>query len=429
MRVESPWVGRPMLRREDAPILRGAARYIDDLTLPGMLHMVMVRSPFAHARVSGIDTSAALAIPGVTAVVTGADLTGLVRPMPINPAEGADVAPVPIPLLATDRVRFTGEAVASVLAETRAAAEDAAELVAVDYDPLPVVVDPHEALRGAVTLHEDVVDNVLVRWRRVAGDVDGAFAASARVVRGRFHIPRIVAAPIETRGALASYDADGDLLTLWISSQDPHRPLSHLSAVLGRDRARIRMIVPEVGGAFGSKGTLAPEAGVAAIAAMKMGRPVKWIEDRSENFLASYQGRGPRRRRRAGRGRRGPVPGRSRTAGGRPRGLPLPHDPGGPGDLGHVGRGRLRDPRRRRGAAGGGDEHGADRTVPGSRPARRPRSSPNAWRTLRRPSSGWIPSRSDDGTSSRPNASRTPRRSVSPTTRGGTSGPSTESAS
>jgi carbon-monoxide dehydrogenase large subunit len=290
--ASSPWVGRPMLRREDEPILRGAASYVDDLTLPGMLHMVMVRSPFAHARVVGIDASAVLAIPGVTAVMSAADLTGLVRPMPINPAEGADVAPVAIPVLATGAVRFTGEPVAAVLAETRATAEDAAELVAVDYDALPVVVDPHEALRGTVTLHEDIGDNVLVRWRRASGDVDGAFAASARLVRGRFHIPRIVAAPIETRGALAAYDASRDQLTLWISSQDPHRPLSHLSAILGRDRSRIRVIVPEVGGAFGSKGTLAPEAGVAAMAAMMLGRPVKWIEDRSENFLASYQGRG-----------------------------------------------------------------------------------------------------------------------------------------
>ncbi|MGZ8571211.1 MAG: xanthine dehydrogenase family protein molybdopterin-binding subunit [Actinomycetota bacterium] len=290
--VAPTWVGRPMLRREDAPILRGAARYIDDLTQPDMLHMVVVRSPFAHALIGGIDASAALACPGVAAVVTGVDLAGVVRPMPINPADGADVAPVPITLLATDRVRFTGEPVAAVVAETRAIAEDAAELVVVDYDPLPVVVDPHEALRGSVTLHEDVADNVLVRWRRTSGDVDGAFAASARTIRGRFHIPRIVAAPIETRGALADYDPDDDMLTLWISSQDPHRPMSHLSAVLGRDRARIRIIVPEVGGAFGSKGTLAPEAGVAAIASMRMGRPVKWIEDRSENFLASYQGRG-----------------------------------------------------------------------------------------------------------------------------------------
>jgi carbon-monoxide dehydrogenase large subunit len=281
-----------MLRREDAPILLGAARYIDDLTLPAMLHMVVVRSSFAHAQVAGIDVSAACAAPGVAAVITGADLTGLVRPMPVNPAEGAYVAPVPIPLLAADRVRFAGEPIAAVLAETRATAEDAAELVVVDYDPLPVVVDPQAALRGTVTLHEDIGDNVLVSWRRSSGDVDGAFAASARVVRGRFHIPRIVAAPIETRGALAAYDADRDLLTMWISSQDPHRPLSHLSTVLGRDRARIRVIVPEVGGAFGSKGTLAPEAGVAAVATMTLGRPVKWIEDRSENFLASYQGRG-----------------------------------------------------------------------------------------------------------------------------------------
>jgi carbon-monoxide dehydrogenase large subunit len=281
-----------MLRREDAPILRGDARYIDDLTLAGMLHMVVVRSPFAHARVNAIDTSKARATPGVTAVLTGADLAGRVQPMPIIPADGADVIPVPIPLLATGRVRFAGEPVAAVLASTRAVAEDAAELVAVDYDPLPVVVDPLDAIGNATILHEDASDNVLVRWRRSSGDVDGAFASAARVVRGRFHIPRLVAAPIETRGALAAYDEGDDRLTMWLASQDPHRPLGHLSAVLGRDPATIRIIVPEVGGAFGSKGALAPEAGVAAVAAMMLGRPVKWIEDRSENFLAAYQGRG-----------------------------------------------------------------------------------------------------------------------------------------
>ena len=281
-----------MLRREDGPLLRGAARYVDDLTLPGMLHMVMVRSPFAHARVLGVDASAALVIPGVAAVLTAADLTGRAGPMPVATAEGAEVAPVPIPLLALDRVRFAGEPVAAVLAETRAGAADAAELVAPDYDPLPVVVGVHDALRGAVSLHQNAVDNVLVRWRRASGDVEGAFAMAAHVVRGRFHIPRIVAAPIETRGAVAVYDADDDLLTMWLSSQDPHRPLGNLSTILGRDRARIRVIVPEVGGAFGSKGALAPEAGVAAIAAMTLERPVKWIEDRSENFTAAYQGRG-----------------------------------------------------------------------------------------------------------------------------------------
>jgi carbon-monoxide dehydrogenase large subunit len=281
-----------MLRREDAPILRGHALYIDDMSLPGMAHMVVVRSPFAHARLVTIDAADARAMRGVTAVLTGEDLAGRVGPMPIIPAEGADVTPAPIPLLAAGRVRFAGEPVAAVLASTRAEAEDAAGTIAVDYDPLPVVVDPREAIGNATILHEDAGENVLVHWRRSFGDVSGAFASAAHVVRGRFHIPRLVAAPIEPRGALAAYDEGDNRLTMWLSSQDPHRPLGHLSEVLGRDPATIRIIVPEVGGAFGSKGALAPEAGVAAVAAMMFGRPVKWIEDRSDNFLAAYQGRG-----------------------------------------------------------------------------------------------------------------------------------------
>jgi carbon-monoxide dehydrogenase large subunit len=286
------WVGRGILRREDAPILRGEARYVGDLSQPDMLHMVVARSPFAHARLGAIDPAETLALPGVVTVLTAADL-GRTGSMPIVPAEGAHVAAAPIPLLASDRVRFAGEPVAAVVAESRAIAEDAAELLAVDYDPLPVVADPTSALAdGAAVLHAAAADNVLVRWRRTSGDVDGALAAAAHVIRGRFHLPRIAAAPIEPRGALAAYDADADLLTMWLSAQDPHRPLDHLCAVLGRDRSSIRVIVPEVGGAFGSKGTLAPEAAVAALAAMTIGHPVKWIEDRSENFLAAYQGRG-----------------------------------------------------------------------------------------------------------------------------------------
>ncbi|MGZ8652690.1 MAG: xanthine dehydrogenase family protein molybdopterin-binding subunit, partial [Actinomycetota bacterium] len=204
-----------MLRREDAPILRGAARYIDDLTLPGMLHMVVVRSSFAHANLGAIDASDALATPGVVAVLTAEDLAGRAGPMPIAPAEDADVAAAPIPLLASGRVRFAGEPVAAVMAETRAIAEDAAELLAVGYDPLPVVADPVSALAdGAIALHDVAADNVLVRWRRTFGDVEGALATAAHVILGRFHIPRIAAAPIEPRGALAAHDAGSDLLTM-----------------------------------------------------------------------------------------------------------------------------------------------------------------------------------------------------------------------
>jgi carbon-monoxide dehydrogenase large subunit len=285
-------VGRPLRRREDEALLRGRGSYVDNLTPAGTVHLVAVRSPVAHARLTAMGVAAARRAPGVLAVLTGADLAGLVGRMPLLPIEGAEVADAPIPLLADGRVRFAGEPVAVVAAATRAAAVDAAELVEVDYDPLPVVVDPRAALEGAVRLHEHLDGNLLLRWRRRHGDVDGAFAAAARVVRGRFRMPRLVASPIEPRGALAAYDPAGDLLTLWLSAQDPHRPLRHLAAVLRRPPERCRVVVGDVGGAFGSKGALAPEAAVAAILALRLARPVKWVETRSESFLASYQGRG-----------------------------------------------------------------------------------------------------------------------------------------
>ncbi len=286
------WVGRPLRRREDAAMLRGEAAYVDDLVLPGMAHMVAVRSPEAHARLGKVEVAAALRAPGVLAVLTGADLAGQVGRMAAMAPEGAEIAEVPVPLLATGTVRFAGEPVAVVVAETRAAAVDAAELVSVDYDPLPVLVDPHAALAAEVRLHQTAPGNVLLRWARRHGDVDGAFAAAAHRVRGRFGMPRLVAAPIEPRGAVAAYDPEDDLLTLWLSAQDPHRPLRGLSAILRRPPERCRVVVRDVGGAFGSKGALAPEAAVAAVAAMRLGRPVKWIEQRWENFQAAYQGRG-----------------------------------------------------------------------------------------------------------------------------------------
>jgi aerobic carbon-monoxide dehydrogenase large subunit len=290
--MSATWVGRPLTRREDDAILRGRATYVDNLVLPGMAHMVAVRSPVAHARIGPVEVAAARRAPGVLAVLTAADLAGRVGPMPVAALEGAEVADTPIPLLAADRVRFAGEPVAAVVAETRAAARDAAELVEVDYDPLPVLVDPRAALDAPVRLHDAAAGNVLLRWSRRHGDVDAAFAAAAATVRGRFGMPRLVASPIEPRGAVAAYDAAADLLTMWLSAQDPHRPLRHLAAVLRRPPERCRLVVRDVGGAFGSKGALAPEAAVAAVAALRLGRPVKWIEERWENFLAAYQGRG-----------------------------------------------------------------------------------------------------------------------------------------
>jgi aerobic carbon-monoxide dehydrogenase large subunit len=272
------FVGHPIPRREDERILRGAARYLDDIELPGLLHAAFVRSPYAHAAV--LDVRPPPSAEGLVAVLTAADLAGCVRPLPIQPVPGVELADEPHPVLAADEVRYAGQAVALVVATSRALAEDAAELVEVDYDERDAVVDPRAS------------DLVLERFTRSAGDVDGAFAGAERVVRGRYALPRLVAAPLEARGIVARHDDGADLLTVWCSTQDTHRALAQLAHVLDRPDDSVRVIVPDVGGAFGSKGGIAPEAAAVAVAAMDLGRPIKWAEDRFENFLAGYQGRG-----------------------------------------------------------------------------------------------------------------------------------------
>ncbi len=285
------WIGKPVRRREDPRFLRGQARYVDDIVLPQMAYLAIVRSAVAHAHLRRVDLRAALQAPGALAGVTAADLTGSVCAIPPVPVEGAQVAPVPHPALAAGRVRYVGEPIAGVLAETRTAAADAAGLAEVECDALPAVTDARAA-QAAAPLHEQAPDNVLLRWHHAQGDVEGAFASAARVVRQRFHIPRLAAAPIEPRGAVAMYDPGTDLLTVWCSAQDPHRPLAQLSRALGRPDDRIRVIVPDVGGGFGSKGGLPVEVILTAWLAMRTGRPVKWVEDRRDNLAASYQGRG-----------------------------------------------------------------------------------------------------------------------------------------
>jgi carbon-monoxide dehydrogenase large subunit len=289
---QKKWIGRPIKRREDERFLRGRGRYVDDLALPGMLHMVVVRSSQAHARLRQIHTDEAVALPGIAAVITAQDLKGKVRPMPLRAEEGMTIADIPHPLLATDKVRYVGEPVAAVLGESRAKTLDAAGSIEVDYDPLPAVIEVSDALEGSTLVHETIGENVVVRWKHTGGDIDGAFSRAHRVVKGQFRIPRLVAVPIETRGVIASYDRGNDLLTVWCSAQDPYRPRAHLSHVLNRPQDRIRVIVQDVGGAFGTKGSLAPEQALAAFLAVSTDRPVKWVEDRRENFLAAYQGRG-----------------------------------------------------------------------------------------------------------------------------------------
>jgi len=272
-------IGASLRRREDARMLRGETRYLDDISEAGMAHAAFVRSPFAHAAIESISVPEAA--EGLVAVITAADLGDAVRPFPVMEPRGAEVATAEAhPVLATGQVHYVGQPVALVIAHSRALAEDAAELVEVEYEPRPVVTSPHDS------------DLTLMRWHRRAGDVEAAFAAAAHVVTGRYALPRLVAAPMEPRGCIASHDAAADLLTVFCSAQDTHRPLEHLAHILDRPPSAIRVIVPDVGGAFGSKGVIAPEVAAVAAAALRLGIGVKWAEDRLENLVTSSQGRG-----------------------------------------------------------------------------------------------------------------------------------------
>ncbi len=274
-------IGASLRRREDARVLRGETRYLDDVARPGMVHAAFVRSPFAHASIESISVPARA--EGMVAVLTAGDLAGAVRPFPVMTPAGAQVLEAEAhPVLAAGEVRYAGEPVALVIAASRALAEDAAELVEVEYDPLPVVTSPRQS---GVTL---------MRWSRRVGDVDAAFADAAHVVTGSYALPRLIAAPMETRGAVAEHDAGSDRLTVWCSAQDTHRPLAQLAHILDRPAGAIRVIVPDVGGAFGSKGVIAPEVAAVAAAALRLGVPVKWTEDRFENLMGDLPGPGHR---------------------------------------------------------------------------------------------------------------------------------------
>jgi carbon-monoxide dehydrogenase large subunit len=274
-----PYVGRPLARREDERVLRGHARYVDDIELPGMAHIAFVRSPHAFARVGALNVPAARP-PGVFAVIAPGDLAGRVQRYPKVAMEGMEVSDDQHPVLPEGEVRYVGQPVAGVVAESRALAEDFAEEIDVEYEPLEAVIDPRAS------------EHALMRFVHSGGAVEEAFARAEHVVSGRYGMARLAAVPIEARGAVARDDPDSGVLTVWCSSQDTHRPLAQLAHILERPRETIRVVVPDVGGAFGTKGNPPSEVVVAAIAAMDLGRPVKWTEDRLENLLTTQQGRG-----------------------------------------------------------------------------------------------------------------------------------------
>ena len=279
----SGMMGQRILRREDGRFLRGTGQYVENLALPGALHATFVRSPYAHARIGGIDASAASELPGVQ-VFTAADSDlGSFQPPPIP---GLDQR-MGRPYLADGAVRFVGDIVAVVVSETRIEGVDAAELVAVDYDPLPVVVDPGAALEGDVLLYPEAGTNVCTS-HPVERD-EALFDGCDVVVSGSLVSQRLAACPLESRACAAVVGDDGRL-TLWLSTQTPHQDRRDLAAILGMEPGEVRVVAPDVGGGFGAK-LLGVEEVLVSWLARKTGTPVRWTETRSENMVAMAHGR------------------------------------------------------------------------------------------------------------------------------------------
>jgi len=289
-------VGMSVKRVEDPRLLSGRGNYLDDVTVPGMLHAAFLRSAVPHGRLLSVDADEARALPGVVAVYTGEDLKALTEPVIGGAVSGFNMIPgMALPTyhaLATDKVRHVGEPIALVVAESRRVAEDAAELVVEDIDMLDAVVtyadavDPDKPL-----LYEELGDNVNLSMPVTLGDIDAAFAAADRVVRASIAVHRHAPVPMEGRGIVASWDADEGKLTLWASTQSPHMYRMALPSQIGVPMEDIRVLTGDVGGGFGLKNSVAREEVAVAAAAKHLGRPVKWVEDRFEHMAASGQAR------------------------------------------------------------------------------------------------------------------------------------------
>jgi aerobic carbon-monoxide dehydrogenase large subunit len=278
--------GDRMPRKEDGRFIRGRGKYVDDLQLPGMLHSAILRSPFAHAKINGIDVSAALDHPKVRAVITGKDLEE--QGLAWMPTIAGDTQAV----LATDKVRFQGQEVAFVVADDRYSAQDALELIEVDYEPLPVIVETPKALDpDAPVIRDDKAEqtnNVIFEWEH--GDreaTERAFQEADVTVKQEMIYPRVHPAPMETCGAVADYDVGTEKMTLWVTSQAPHAHRTLAAIVTGLPEQQIRIISPDIGGGFGNKVPIYPGYVCVAVASLVLGRPVKWMESRAENLMST----------------------------------------------------------------------------------------------------------------------------------------------
>ncbi len=285
-------IGKSRKRNEDVRLIRGEGHYTDDMKLPGMLYACFVRSPHAHARIAGIHTDAAQQLPGVQAVFTGKHTRGDLGDIPtawIPP--NADMKMTPHPALAYEEVRYAGDAVAVVVADSPALAQDGADLVTVDYEPLGVITNPRDAIDPqAPAVHAGISGNVAFHWH--AGEnLDGVMNQAEVVVRHEFRQQRLIPNAMEPRCAVAQWQHATGELTLWVTTQNPHIHRLLLSGILGVPEQKLRVVAIDVGGAFGSKIACYPDEVVVSWAARKLNRPVKWTETRTENFLVTSHGR------------------------------------------------------------------------------------------------------------------------------------------
>jgi carbon-monoxide dehydrogenase large subunit len=285
-------IGSTVKRREDPRLITGNGKYTDNMTLPRQTYLAILRSPHAHARIKKIDVSKAKALPGVIAIYTGKDLQAAgVNPIPVGFVL-PDMKVGPHHVLAIDTARYVGDGIAAVIAKDRFIARDALDLIDVDYEPLPAIVDAEKAMQaGAPQIHSEAPNNLAFYWKIGAGDADKALADSDGVVTQRLINQRLIPSAMETRAALASYEvATGDM-TLYGSNQNPHIIRLLLVLVLGQPEHKLRVVSQDVGGGFGSKIYLYADEIIACFAAKQLGRPVKWAEDRSENYKATIHGR------------------------------------------------------------------------------------------------------------------------------------------
>ncbi len=285
------FIGAPIKRRDDPRLIQGLAHYVDDFNPPGTLHMACARSPYGKANIRSVDVSKAAAADGVVAVYTYEETKGI-GPVPVGAVLPDAKVPVQ-PILADKQVLFAGEPVVAVIAETRYGALDAAALVEIDYEPLDAVVDLEAAIEpGSTKVHDDYESNEAFKWGLAGGDVEAGMKEADVIVKEKMTNVRVAPLALEPRGVLAHYLPGEDKMTLWTSTQVPHKVRTLVAGQIGMPENRMRVIAPEVGGGFGSKLNIYREEALAAFVTRELGVPIKWVESRSENFLTTIHGRG-----------------------------------------------------------------------------------------------------------------------------------------